>query len=116
MEYTFGDSKKGGDLVLGLHRQNRFYEIVDTIACNVIDDDFNKIRIAVQDYFREKKASFYHKSRKEGLLRHFIIRKAFRTNEIMLIHLHIRILYFQFHLFLHFLLLFRLLLLLFLYL
>lgn len=85
MEYTFGDKEKGGDLVLGLHRQNRFYEIVDTIVCNVIDDDFNKIRLAVQNYFREKKTSFYHKSRREGLLRHFIIRKAFRTNEIMLI-------------------------------
>ena len=85
MEYTFGDKEKGGDLILGLHRQNRFYEIVDTIDCNVIDDDFNKIRLAVQDYFREKNASFYHKSRQEGLLRHFIIRKAFRTNEIMAI-------------------------------
>ena len=85
MEYTFGDREKGGELVLGLHRQNRFYEIVDTIDCNVIDEDFNKIRFAVQNYFREKNASFYHKSHREGLLRHFIIRKAFRSNEIMLI-------------------------------
>ena len=83
MEYTFGDAHKGGKLILGLHRQNRFYEIVDTIDCNVIDDDFNKIRTSVQNYFREKNTSFYHKSRREGLLRHFIIRKGHRTNEIM---------------------------------
>ncbi|WP_296141248.1 23S rRNA (uracil(1939)-C(5))-methyltransferase RlmD [uncultured Anaerococcus sp.] len=85
MEYTFGDAYKGGELILGLHRQNRFYEIVDTIDCNVIDSDFNKIRSAVQKYFREKNTSFYHKSRREGLLRHFIIRKAHRTGEIMCI-------------------------------
>lgn len=85
MEYTFGDSKKGGELVLGLHRQNRFYEIVDTIDCNIVDDDFNKIRKSVQKYFRDRKTSFYHKSTREGLLRHLIIRKALRTGEIMVV-------------------------------
>lgn len=85
MEYTFGDAKKGGELILGLHRQNRFYEIVDTNKCNIVDSDFNVIRKSVQEYFREKKTSFYHKSLKEGLLRHFIIRKAHRTGEIMCI-------------------------------
>ncbi|MDU2585314.1 MAG: 23S rRNA (uracil(1939)-C(5))-methyltransferase RlmD, partial [Anaerococcus prevotii] len=85
MEYTFGDSEKGGDLVLGLHRQNRFYEIVDTTNCNIIDEDFNTIRESVQAYFREKKADFYHKRTKEGLLRHLVIRKAHRTGEIMVI-------------------------------
>jgi len=85
MEYTFGDAYIGGELILGLHRQNRFYEIVNTIDCNVIDEDFNTIRSAVQEYFREKNTDFYHKSKKEGLLRHFIIRKAHRTGEIMAI-------------------------------
>lgn len=85
MEYTFGDAYIGGELILGLHRQNRFYEIVNTIDCNVIDEDFNTIRSAVQKYFREKNTDFYHKSKKEGLLRHFIIRKAHRTGEIMAI-------------------------------
>ena len=85
MEYTFGDSYKGGELVLGLHRQNRFYEIVDTINCNIVDSDFNKIREEVQNYFREKGTEFYHKSKKEGLLRHFIIRKAHKTGQIMAI-------------------------------
>lgn len=85
MEYTFGDSKKGGELVLGLHRQNRFYEIVDTIDCNIVDEDFNKIRQSVQKYFRDRRTSFYHKSTREGLLRHLIIRKALRTGQIMLV-------------------------------
>ena len=85
MEYTFGDRKKGGELVLGLHRQNRFYEIIGTSDCNIVDDDFNKIRLKVQNYFREKKANFYHKTTREGLLRHLVVRKAHRTGEIMLL-------------------------------
>ena len=38
MEYTFGDAVKGGPLILGLHRQRRFYEIVDCYDCNIVDD------------------------------------------------------------------------------
>lgn len=85
MEYTFGDREKGGELVLGLHRQNRFYEIVGTKDCNIVDDDFNTIRSNVEKYFRDKNTSFYHKSTREGLLRHLVIRKAHRTGEIMLL-------------------------------
>ena len=85
MEYTFGDSDKGGPLVLGLHRKRRFYEIVDCKNCNIVDDDFNTIRKRVQEYFREKETDFYHKMRKEGLLRHLVVRKAMHTGQIMVI-------------------------------
>lgn len=85
MEYTFGDAVKGGPLILGLHRQRRFYEIVDCYDCNIVDDDFNKIRAGVQKYFREKNTDFYHKTTKEGLLRHLVVRKAHHTGQIMAI-------------------------------
>lgn len=85
MEYSFGDRQKGGELVLGLHRKNRFYEIVGTNDCNIIDEDFNTIRSRVEEYFRRKNASFYHKSTRDGLLRHLVVRKAHRTNEIMVL-------------------------------
>lgn len=85
MEYTFGDSVKGGPLVLGLHRKRRFYEIVDCLDCNIVDRDFNTIREKVQEYFREKETDFYHKMSKGGLLRHLVIRKAMHTGQIMVI-------------------------------
>lgn len=85
MEYTFGDAYKDGPLVLGLHRQNRFYEIVDTEGCNIVDSDFESIRKHIQNYFREKNTSFYHKKAHTGLLRNLIIRKAMHTGEIMVI-------------------------------
>ena len=85
MEYTFGDSEKDGPLVLGLHKLGRFYEIVDTKDCNIVDSDFNAIREEIQNYFRKKNFSFYHRSRHDGLLRHAIVRKALNTGEIMII-------------------------------
>ena len=85
MEYTFGDSYKDGPLVLGLHKQNRFYEIVDTDGCNIVDSDFETIRKHAQTYFREKNTSFYHKKAHTGLLRNLIVRKALHTGEIMVV-------------------------------
>lgn len=85
MEYTFGDAVKGGPLMLGLHRKRRFYEIVDCKNCNIVDRDFNTIRERVQEYFRKKETDFYHKMRKEGLLRHLVVRKAMHTGQIMVI-------------------------------
>lgn len=85
MEYSFGDSYKGGELTLGLHRVNRFYEIVDTVGCNIVDSDFELIRKSIEIYFREKNTSFYHKKTHQGLLRNLIVRKAINTGEIMVI-------------------------------
>lgn len=85
MEYTFGDSTKGGPLVLGLHRQGFFYEIVDNDECQIVDHDFNLLRAFTQNYFRKKGYSFYHKTSHLGLLRNFIVRKALSTGEIMII-------------------------------
>lgn len=84
MEYTFGDEEKGGDLVLGLHKKNRFYSIVDTEKCNIVDNDFNLIRIFTTRFFRERNISFYHKTSHEGYLRHLIVRKSHRKNQILI--------------------------------
>ena len=83
MEYTFGDEVKGGPIVLGLHKKGRFYEIVDTDGCDLVDEDFTIIRKTVMNYFRDIKSSFYNKRRHEGFLRHCVIRKALSTGEIL---------------------------------
>lgn len=84
MEYTFGDEFKGGPIVLGLHKKGRFYEIVDTDGCDLVDNDFTSIRKTVMKYFRNIKSSFYNKRNHEGFLRHLVIRKALSTGEIMI--------------------------------
>lgn len=83
MLYTFGDQVKGGPLVLGLHKKARIFEIVDTKGCNVVDKDFENIRNFVQEYFRQRNASFYHSRQRTGLLRYLLVRKAMNTEEIM---------------------------------
>ena len=84
MEYTFGDEEKGSPLSLGLHRKNRFYEVVNTDECNIVHEDFTKIRQNVIRYFQSKGTKFYNKRRAEGYLRHLVIRKALSTGEILI--------------------------------
>ena len=84
MEYTFGDEYKGSPLVLGLHRKARFHEIVNTWDCNIVDEDFNKIREAVRKYFDERDVDFYHRKSHKGILRHLVIRKSKTKGDLLI--------------------------------
>ena len=83
MEFSFGDEYKEGPLSLGLHKRNSFYDIVPVSECRIVDGDFRKILSATIDFFREKKIPFYHKMRHEGILRHLLVRKAWKTGQIL---------------------------------
>ncbi len=83
MEYTFGDEYKDGPLSLGMHVRGRFYEIVSVEDCNIVDSDFSKILMNTLKYFQELKTNHYHKKTHRGLLRHFVVRKAASTGEIL---------------------------------
>ena len=83
MEYTFGDEIIDGPLTLGLHRKNRFYEIVDIYGCNIVNQDFESIRQEVMFFFDNKGMKAYHKTQNTGALKFLILRYSFSTKEIM---------------------------------
>ena len=84
MEFSFGDEVKDGPLSLGMHKRGSFYDVVKVDKCQIIDEDYRKILSATLTYFSEKKASFYHRLRHEGYLRHLLVRKASKTGEILI--------------------------------
>lgn len=83
MEYTFGDEEKGGPLALGMHKRGSFYDIATVDDCQIVDEDYRRILTATADYFREKQITFYHRMRHTGYLRHLLVRKAVKTDEIL---------------------------------
>lgn len=83
MEFTFGDSEKGGELALGMHQRGKFYEIVTVDGCQIVDRDFTRILEAVLDYARKRNIPFYHKKTHKGVLRHLVVRKAIKTEELL---------------------------------
>ena len=78
------DRVKGGPLELGMHKRDKFYEIISTTNCQIVDEDFNVILSLILDYFRNKGISHFHKITHKGSLRHLVIRKAYKTGEILI--------------------------------
>lgn len=83
MEFSFGDTCKGGELALGMHKRGSFYDIVVVDECQIVDADFRKILKATLEYFRSQDVSYFHRNTHEGYLRHLLVRKAVRTGEIL---------------------------------
>lgn len=84
MEFSFGDEQKDGDLALGLRKKGSFYEVVNVFECNIIDNDYRTILKFCLEYFKTKKVTFYHKSKHEGVLRHLVVRKSYKTKQILI--------------------------------
>lgn len=83
MEFSFGDEVKDGPLTLGLHKRGSFYDIVPVTSCQIVDEDIQKILAATMAFFRKRNTPFYHKMRHEGVLRHLLVRKAWKTGELL---------------------------------
>lgn len=83
MEFTFGDMEKGGELSLGMHIRNKAFGIITVDECKLVDEDFRKIISATVNYFKGTNLPYYRVMKREGYLRHLVIRKAENTGEIM---------------------------------
>ena len=83
MEFSFGDLYKDGPLSLGMHKRGSFYDVVPVDSCKIVDEDYRKILHESLMFFRGVNATYFHKIRHEGYLRHLLVRKAKATGEIM---------------------------------
>lgn len=83
MEFSFGDEFKDGPLALGMHKRNSFHDIVTVDECQIVHEDYNKVLRCVLDYCAEKELPFYHKLRREGYLRHLLVRRTTKTQQML---------------------------------
>lgn len=83
MEFTFGDLEKGGELTLGMHMKGKSFGVLTVDNCMIVDEDFRTIVKATVDYFRKIGLPYYRVMKREGYLRHLVIRKATNTGELM---------------------------------
>lgn len=52
MEFSFGDSYKGGPLALGMHKRGSFHDIVTVGGCKIVDEDYTNILMAALSFFQ----------------------------------------------------------------
>ncbi len=84
MEFSFGDTVKGGPLALGMHKRGSFHDIVTVEGCRIADEDYSRILAGVLGYFTHQGTPFYHKATHQGYLRHLLVRKGAMTGEILI--------------------------------
>lgn len=84
MEFSFGDAYKDGPLALGMHKRGSFHDIVNVEACQIVDEDYRKILSTTLAWARESGLPYYHRMRHEGYFRHLLVRKAVKTQEILI--------------------------------
>lgn len=83
MEFTFGDLEKGGQLTLGMHMKGKSFGVLTVDNCMIVDEDFRKVLTVTVEYFRKQNLPYYRVMKREGYLRHLVVRKASNTGELM---------------------------------
>lgn len=75
---------KDGKLVIGFYAP-RSHEIIDTPSCLIQDEVSDQVMEAVKRWVEENSISIYDEFTGKGILRHVMVRKAFRTGEVMVV-------------------------------
>ena len=83
MEFSYGNAVKDGPMILGLHKQNSFHDIVEVDGLKLMDDNFNKIYKFCNDFSKKSELDFYHRLDHVGFFRNLVIRKADFTKQIL---------------------------------
>ena len=83
MEFTFGDLEKGGELTLGMHMKGKSFGVLTVDNCMIVDEDFRKVLTVTVEYFRKQNLPYCRVMKREGYLRHLVVRKASNTGELM---------------------------------
>ncbi len=84
MEYSFGDEEKGGEMTLGMHKRGMFNAVITVNECKLVVEDFNKILDNTLNYFNKNNIPKYHNRTHEGYLRHLVVRRGIKTEEILI--------------------------------
>lgn len=83
MEFSFGDEYKDGPIALGMHKRGSFHDIVNVTDCQIVDEDYRKILDCTLEAARESGLLYYHRMRHTGYFRHLLVRKAVKTEKIL---------------------------------
>ena len=83
LQYPIGVDK-AGEPVIGVFA-NRTHDIIPVEDCLIQDKKSNQVAKYVLDAIKKYKLSVYNEKTQEGLMRHVVIKRGFRTGQMMVI-------------------------------
>ncbi len=82
VQYPVGNC--GSDVVVGFYERGS-HNIVESKECNIQPPESNEIRDIIRDFFKANGITIYNEKTGKGFLRHVMVRKGFKTNELMVV-------------------------------
>ncbi|MCR3760522.1 23S rRNA (uracil(1939)-C(5))-methyltransferase RlmD [Clostridium felsineum] len=73
-----------GEVKIGFYRE-RSHDIIEVDKCFIQDDTANEIMFVIKKWIKDFNIEAYNEALGKGVLRHIMIRKAFKTGQIMLV-------------------------------
>lgn len=73
---------KDKDAVIGFYAP-RSHEVIDTISCLIQNEASDKIIAIIKEWIKKYNVSIYDEETQKGLLRHVMVRKAYKTGDTM---------------------------------
>lgn len=76
--------EKDGQILIGFYAE-RSHDIIDTNKCYIQDESANKVIEVMRSWIKAYNIKPYDEESGRGLLRHIMVRKGFKTNEVMVV-------------------------------
>ena len=75
---------KDGKVIAGFYAL-KSHEVIDTPSCLIQDEVSDKVMNIIKSWANKNEVSVYDEKTGKGILRHVMVRKAFKTNEVMVV-------------------------------
>lgn len=75
---------KEGEVVVGFYSA-RSHEIIPMEKCHIQHETFDKVIELIKPWIKKNKISLYDEKTGQGIIRHIMVRKAFKTGEVMVV-------------------------------
>lgn len=76
--------EKNGEVNIGFYAQ-RTHEIINMDICNIQHEAADKVLKLIKNWMKKYKIEAYNEQLHSGSIRHIMVRKAFKTNEVMVV-------------------------------
>ncbi|MCY6354531.1 23S rRNA (uracil(1939)-C(5))-methyltransferase RlmD [Clostridium sp. ZS2-4] len=76
--------KENGDIKIGFYAP-RSHDIIDMQTCHIQDETADKVVKFTKEWMKKYNINAYNEEKNSGLVRHIMIRRGFKTNEVMVV-------------------------------
>ncbi|WP_029159421.1 23S rRNA (uracil(1939)-C(5))-methyltransferase RlmD [Clostridium scatologenes] len=76
--------EKNGEVNIGFYAQ-RTHQIINMDTCNIQHEAADKVLKLIKSWMKKYKIEAYNEQLHSGSIRHIMVRKAFKTNEVMVV-------------------------------